>query len=341
MRVLIIGGTGLISTGIVKHLHSRGGVEISMLNRGQRENTLQAFGNVRHIAGDRNDVAAFEKAFQSERFDVVIDMICFTPQQAESDVRVFGNRCEHFIFCSTVCTYGGGLPPHVVVDETFPQNPVSEYGRGKLASELIFLDAHAAKKFNVTIIRPSSTYGPGGRMIDNLEFDPPTWDRIERGLPALCSGDGLGLWVSTHRDDVGKLFAYAALNRKTYGQCYNATRDENFTWRDFYRDAAAAIGKPADVLFMPADWIIKHDPQRFSLLREITRYHGAYSSEKAKRDVPEFRCEIDFRTGAAETLADLRRRGVWRDSSRDELTEAMVSKALAAGVEPVRLELGA
>lgn len=36
----------------------------------------------------------------------------------------------------------------------------------------------------------------------------------------MCAGDGLGLWQSTHRDDCGKLFAYAALNSKTYGEAY-------------------------------------------------------------------------------------------------------------------------
>jgi nucleoside-diphosphate-sugar epimerase len=151
----------------------------------------------------------------------------------------------------------------------------------------------------------------------------------------LCSGDGLGLWVATHRDDCGKLFAYGALDPKTFGQCYNATRDRNFTWRDFYREAALALGSPAQVLFMPADWIVAHDPKRFNLLHEITRYHGAYSSAKAKRDVPEFRCEIDFPDGAAQTLSDLRRRGAWRPSADDELYDAMVHKALAAGVVPV------
>jgi len=342
MRVLIIGGTGLISTGIVKHLAARG-ADISMLNRGQtsassvepRENTLQT--NVRQITADRNDFAAFEKQFQGERFDVVIDMICFTPQQAESDVRAFGGRCEQFIFCSTVCTYGVKIPPTVVIDETFPQEPISEYGRNKVACERILLDADEKGGFKTTVIRPSCTYGPGGRLIDNLEYNPSTWDRVERGLPVLCSGDGLGLWVATHRDDVGKLFAHAALNPKTYGQCYNATRDENFTWRDFYREAAAAIGKPAKVLFMPADWIVKHDAQRFALLREITGFHGAYSSEKAKRDVPEFRCEIGFAEGARKTLDDIRRRGAWRDSRDDALYDEMVEKALAAGVEPVTL----
>jgi hypothetical protein len=88
---------------------------------------------------------------------------------------------------------------------------------------------------------------------------------------------------------------------------------------------------------LPADWIIRHDPQRFSLLREITQYHGAYSSQKARRDVPEFSCEIDFREGAAQTLADIRRRGAWRSSEEDATYDAMVEKALPAGVQPVRL----
>lgn len=339
MKVLIIGGTGLISTGIIKQLKARatsvGPIEVTMFNRGERENRVGS--DVRQITGDRDDFAAFEKRFAGERFDVVIDMICFTPKQAESDVRAFAGRCTQFIFCSTVCTYGGKIPGHVVIDETFPQEPTSDYGRNKVACEQIFMRAFEKGDLVPTIIRPSSTYGPGGRMIDNLEFNPPSWDRVERGLPVLCSGDGLGLWVSTHRDDVGKLFAYACLNRKTMGQAYNATRDKNFTWRDQYREVGQALGKPVDVLFMPAEWIIKHDPQRFGLLREITQFHGAYSSAKAKRDVPEFQCTIDFPEGAKETLADMRRRNAWRSSEGDALYESMVKKALAAGVEPIRV----
>ena len=97
MRVLLIGGTGLISTGIVKHLAARSDdMEITMFNRGQRENTLAA--SVRHVAGHRNDFATFEKMFASEKFDVVIDMICFSPAQAEASVRAFSAQCEHFIF---------------------------------------------------------------------------------------------------------------------------------------------------------------------------------------------------------------------------------------------------
>ena len=332
MKVLLIGGTGLISTGIIKHLLARGAT-VSMLNRSRRENTID--GEVEQLTADRNEPAAFAAAVAGRTFDVVIDMICFSPKQADASIGLFAGRCKQFIFCSTVCTYGVKIPPGVLVNETFPQEPISGYGRDKLACEKKFLDAHARGDFAVTIIRPSHTYGEGSPLIDNLEPDPVSWDRIERGLPVLCAGDGLGLWVSTHRDDCGKLFAYAALNEKTYGQAYNATRDDIFTWRDLLRESAQALGREAQVLFVPAEWIVAHDPKRFGLLAEITQFHGAYSSEKAKADVPEFCCEIGYGEGAKRTLADMRRRGALKTSVGDALYDAMVDKAQAFGVKPV------
>ena len=331
MRVLIIGGTGLISVGIVKHLLARG-ADITMFNRGKREASIPLA--VRQLVGDRNEFEVFERRFASEHFDVVIDMIAFTPAQAASDVRAFGGRCEHFIFCSTVCTYGVKIPATAVVDESFPQEPISGYGRDKLACERIIADAGRGGAFGMTIIRPSSTYGPGSPMIDQLEPNPIAWDRVISGKPVMIAGDGLGLWNSTHRDDVGKLFAYAALNPKTYGKSYNATIQRVFTWRDYYREAAEALGTTAKLVSMPADWIVARDPKRFQLLAEITRYHGAYTSAAAMADVPQFTCEIDFKTGFKETVEDGRHRNAIKVGP-DEAYQSMVDAALAAGANAV------
>jgi nucleoside-diphosphate-sugar epimerase len=334
MNVLIIGGTGLISTGIVKHLLRRG-ASVTMYNRNRSPNRLPAA--VKQIIGDRNDFASFEAQFKDARYDVVIDMIAYHPDAAASAIRAFGGKCEQFILCSTVCTYGVKIPGQVLVDETFPQEPISKYGREKVQCEQLILQAHQAGKFKGTIIRPSSTYGPGGTIIDNLEGNPVAWDRIEKGLPILCGGDGQTLHVMTHRDDVGKAFAYAALNPRTYGQAYNAARDRIWTWREQLAETAAVLGRKAMVIFMPAEWICRHDPSRFGLLKEIMQYHVAISSAKAKRDIPEFRCEIEFGEGAAATLEDQRQRGKWRSCEGDPVYEAMVAKALSAGAETVEL----
>jgi nucleoside-diphosphate-sugar epimerase len=248
-------------------------------------------------------------------------------------VRAFRGRTEQLIFGSTVCTYGADISGQVLVDESFPERPITSYARQKLACERLLLEAGARGDFQTTIVRPSNTYGPGASLIDQMEFASSVWDRVEHGLPVLCAGDGLGLWQSTHRSDVGKLFAYAALNRSTYGEVLNATRDTVFTWRDYYREAAEALGARAELVLVPAGWVLAQNPQRFAFLSEITRYHGAYSSAKAKRLVPEFQCEVGFVDGARETLQDMKKRGVWRRHQDDAEYSALVSRALELGFE--------
>ena len=330
MKVLIVGGTGLISTGIVEHLLERGAA-ITLFNRKQRANRLPS--ELPVITGDRNVPAEFEQRLERERFDVVIDMICFSPAQAEATVRAFAGRTEQLIFCSTVCTYGADIPPGVLIDESFAQRPINEYARNKLVCEQRLRRAQAEGAFALSVVRPSNTYGPGASLIDQMEFDSAVWDRVENGLPVLCAGDGLGLWQSTHRSDVGRFFAYAAGNPQTYGEDFNATREHVFTWRDYYREAAQALGVTARLVLVPAGWVIAQNPRRFGFLSEISRYHGAYSSEKARRAVPEFRGAIDFVAGARETFADIKRRGAWRRHQDDAEYEALVRRAQALGFE--------
>src|SRR5450432_3667069 len=143
MKVLIIGGTGLISRGIVKHLLTRG-ARVTMYNRAQRANTLSP--EVELITGDRSKTNEFEARFARARFDVVIDMVCFRAEDAESDVRAFGGRCEQLQFCSSAAAYGVKISDDVLVDETFTKEPISTYGKGKLACEQVLLRADAERK---------------------------------------------------------------------------------------------------------------------------------------------------------------------------------------------------
>jgi nucleoside-diphosphate-sugar epimerase len=332
MNVLIVGGTGVIGAGVVKHLVARG-ARVTTFDRGLRARSVPP--GVEHIVGDRADARAFERQFEGSRYDVVIDMVCFTQADAECTERTFGGRCHQLVFCSTVCTYGSKVPPCVFVDERFPQEPVTDYGRSKVTCERLFQRASDRGRFNLTILRPSHTYGPGGPLIDQLEADGTAWDRVLRGLPVLCAGDGLGLWQPTHRDDCAKLFAYVALNPKAYGEAYNATGDEVLTWRDYYREAAAALDMEARLVLAPAGWLLRELPTRLGLLRDVTRHHGAYDSAKAKTDFPEFRAVIGFRAGAGETFADVRTRRAWRDSSKDDEYERVVQKAFELGFEVV------
>jgi nucleoside-diphosphate-sugar epimerase len=328
MDVLVLGGSGLISTGIVSRLLERG-ANVTVYNRSQREGVLHP--TVQRIVGDRAAPGALERTFARSRYDVVVDMICFDEGDAETTARAFGGRCEQLVFCSTVCTYGVKIPPRVLIDEGFLQEPITDYARNKLSCERLLRRKSEEQGFALTIIRPSQTYGPGGPLVDQLEIDGAAWDRVRRGLPVFCAGDGLGLWQATHRDDCAKLFAHAAGNPRTYGEAYNATRDEILTWRDYYRQAGAALGKKVELVFAPANWILRPLPHRFSFLREVTQFHGAYSSEKARTHVPEFRATVSLEAGARETFEDMDRRDAFRSSKDDGEYEALVNEALKIG----------
>ena len=85
-------------------------------------------------------------------FDCVIDMICFTPEQAQSDVRAFRGRAGHFVFCSTVNVYTKPAVDYPITED-FERKPINDdYGAKKVQCEDIFSEAHARGDFPVTAL---------------------------------------------------------------------------------------------------------------------------------------------------------------------------------------------
>jgi len=90
MNVLIIGGTGLISTAITRILAERSH-DVTVCNRGKTKNEIPP--TAKAIVGDRTDYERFEAQIRDiGNFDCVIDMACFLPDEAESAVKAFHGR---------------------------------------------------------------------------------------------------------------------------------------------------------------------------------------------------------------------------------------------------------
>ena len=103
MRILIIGGTGLISTSAA-HLLAEQGNQVILFNRGL--SFYPTAPGVTSMHGDRNNYAAFEaQMLDAGTFDVVIDMVAYKPEDGASALRAFRGKIGQFIFCSTVDVY--------------------------------------------------------------------------------------------------------------------------------------------------------------------------------------------------------------------------------------------
>ena len=74
-KILIIGGTGLISNSISRELLENG-ADLTLYNRGKSETRFPA--GAKTILGDRKDFPRFEEQMrEAGTFDGVIDMVCF------------------------------------------------------------------------------------------------------------------------------------------------------------------------------------------------------------------------------------------------------------------------
>jgi len=165
MKIGIVGGTGNISQSIVRLLLEQGH-EVVCSNRGQ---TIKMPEGARLIQGDRNNHEDFEHKIQAEKFDVGFDMICFNAEDAMSSVRAF-RGAGWFVQTSTVCTYGIKYD-YFPSDETHPLRPITDYGRGKVAADNVYLEAYHREKFPIVIIKPATTYGPVQGMLRQISWD--------------------------------------------------------------------------------------------------------------------------------------------------------------------------
>ena len=102
MKVLFIGGTGIISTACT-HLAVERGIEVTLLNRGRH--SARPPSGVDTLAVDIEDAAAVSHALAGASFDAVVDWIAFEPAHVERDIALFHGRTRHYIFISSASAY--------------------------------------------------------------------------------------------------------------------------------------------------------------------------------------------------------------------------------------------
>jgi nucleoside-diphosphate-sugar epimerase len=303
MRVCVVGGTGNISSCVVRLLTEEGN-DVTVFNRGLHRPIPE---NVRHLQGDRKDRKSFEQKMQAEKFDAAIDMICFDAEDARSSVRAFRD-VGHFLMTSTVCTYGinyDWLP----ATEDHPLRPITSYGKNKAAADAVFMESFYKDGFPVTIIKPSTTYGPQQGMLRQIAWDFSWIDRIRKGKPILVCGDGNALHQHLHVDDAAKGFVGIIGNERALGQCYNLVDRGFVTWAEYHRIAMKVLGKEVDLVGVPFDSLKKMNIPEFDICEEIFAHHVFYSAEKLFRDVPDFRPEVSLMQGMAEVIEIMDREG--------------------------------
>ena len=155
MRILIIGGTGTISSAITRQL-ADSEHELWLLNRGNRRNEVPE--NVKQVIADIDDEAEVLRQIGDNQFDAVCEFIGFLPSQVERDHRLFAGRTRQYVYISSASAYNKPARNYVINEGTTLANPHWQYSRNKIACEELLMKYYREEGFPVTIVRPSHTY---------------------------------------------------------------------------------------------------------------------------------------------------------------------------------------
>jgi nucleoside-diphosphate-sugar epimerase len=303
MKVLMIGGTGNISTPISQALAARG-EDVILYNRGNHP-----VAGTRQVQGDRNQTEIFEQqlrdlAAREGRFDVVIDMICYHPEHGRSLVRGLDGKVDQLIFCSTVDVYTktkSGYP----INEHFEREPqpAFTYAYHKAIIEKELEAAAQRGAFGLTIFRPAATYNDHSLPIALLGPGEALLNRIRAGKPVIVLGDGNGIWASAHRDDVAPAFVAAVGNPHALGKAYNVCGEEWMTWKTYFSTAAKVMGAPEiDFVCIPAELLARISAGEANWSAWNFQYNNIFDNTSARNDL-NFRCRVTWEEGLTRMVA--------------------------------------
>ncbi|MDU1505261.1 MAG: UDP-glucose 4-epimerase GalE [Limosilactobacillus vaginalis] len=181
MAILVAGGAGYIGSHMVKDLveHGQEVVVADNLSTGHRDAINP---KAKFYEGDIRDRKFLDKIFDNENIEAVVHFAAFSivPESMSKPLKYFDNNTggmitlleamrdhniKYIVFSSTAATYG--VPEHMPIKETDPQNPINPYGLSKLMMEKMMHWADKAygikfvalRYFNVAGVAPDGTIG--------------------------------------------------------------------------------------------------------------------------------------------------------------------------------------
>lgn len=307
MRILIIGGTGTISSAITRQL-AASGQDLWLLNRGTRKQEVPA--GVKQIVADISNEEEVERLLGDMQFDAVCEFIGFVPEQVERDIRLFKGRTRQYVYISSASAYNKPASNHVINEGTTLANPYWEYSRNKIACEELLMKEYRENAFPVTIVRPSHTYCERSVPV-SVHGLKGSWQVLKRmidGKPVVVQGDGSSLWTLTWNEDFARGFIGLLGNPKAIGEAFQIMSDESLTWNQVYKCVADALGVAFHPYYVSSEFLAAVAPKEYDFTGNLLGDKSVtvvFDCSKLKRVVPGFQATTRFHEGVRRCVAYL------------------------------------
>ncbi len=301
MKVLFIGGSGIISTASTALAVERG-LDIWLLNRGRSARPA----GVKSLRGDTGDAEAMRAAQEGHEWDAVVQWIAFRPEAVERDIELFRGRTKQYVFISSASAYQKPAAHYVITEKTPLVNPYWDYSRQKIACEERLRRAHVEEGFPVTIVRPSLTYGDTQvpLVMNSWAKSWTAVERMRRGEPVIVPGDGNSLWTVTHNSDFARGLVGLLGKEAAIGEAFHITSDEVLTWNDIFLQTARAAGvEQPRLVHIASDFLTACLPDSVGTLYGDKAVSSVFDNSKIRSVVPDFQPRVRYAEGIKRTIA--------------------------------------
>lgn len=302
MKILLIGGTGVLSTDI-RELSVKKGHEVYILNRGKNKNKNNN-NEVKVIIGDIRKIKETKEVLKDYYFDVVIDFLSFNLEQLKGTLEIFNKKCEQYIFISSATAYRKTKKDEKITEDYELNNESWEYANHKRECEKYLKENFEKNGQKYTIIRPYVTYSDARIPFAIIPHDMQ-WtlaNRILNDKPIVLWDNGQATCTLTSTKDfaVGTVGLFG--NENAYNEAFHITTDYTLTWYEALQSIGNALEKNTIVANIPSKFIIQEIPELKGILLGDKGLDREFDNSKIKNAVPEFDAQVQFKEGIKSTI---------------------------------------
>lgn len=302
MKILMIGGTGILSTAVVDECINRG-YEVTMLNRGNNKEFINS--KARLIIGDFKNDSTIASKLEGLSFDVAIDFLVWDKKQLIHSLNILGKIAKQYVYISSAQAYDTSVDK--VLDEGSRLiNPLWRYSVEKAIAEKYLVDYCKREKINYTIVRPGVNYGstriPYG-MFPEMGYHWTMVERIKAGKPIITWNNGENRLNLTRVEDFASGFVGLLGNPKAYNEDFNVVGDFVYSWKEVLTTLGELIGTEVKVIDIPVDFYANAlDGDTREGLLGGRACNLVCSNAKMKSVIPGYKTKYELKEGLSMTL---------------------------------------